>query len=197
MLKIIDNAIPDDVRRDLLYDKQYTAFPRQQYEWWDLKYFDFPRTAIHQALHCIWKDHIDFEEFKDGGIEWWISKDNVVNGESPYPTHIWHSDIHEVKGKSITPESFKSGSMGNVYYPHSNCLGGFFEVLDNEPFETWPDVEKFIRCIDQSVDVERIKSRTNRSIFFNPYRVHRVSRIYNGTRESMASTLWKKKPVDF
>ena len=87
MLKIIDNAIPDDVRRDLLYDKQYTAFPRQQYEWWDIKYFDFPRTAIHQALHSIWKDHIDFEEFKDGGIEWWISKDNVVNGESPFPTH--------------------------------------------------------------------------------------------------------------
>jgi hypothetical protein len=195
MIKILDNAIPEDVRNNLVHDPEYRSMQRQNYFWWPLKFFDFPRTPIQTALHYIWKDHINFDEFKDGGIEWWINKDNVVNGKNEYPDHVWHPDVHEPNGKTF--HKFQSGILGNTYYPHSNCIGGFFEIVENKQFNEWGPCQKFIRGIDHSIDVERIKSKTNRSIFFEPYRVHRVSKIYNGTRDSVASTLWKKKPLTF
>ena len=53
-----------------------------------------------------------------------------------------------------------------------------------------------LRKLDSNI-LERIQPITNRAVFFNSNRVHRMSRMYSGTREMLASTVWKKKPLTF
>ena len=45
--------------------------------------------------------------------------------------------------------------------------------------------------------LERIQPITNRAVFFNSNRIHRMSKMYSGTREMLASTVWKKIPLTF
>jgi hypothetical protein len=59
------------------------------------------------------------------------------------------------------------------------------------------DYKMYVLTMDPTTQAERFKAKTNRAIFIDPFRIHKVSRIFHGIRESLASTVWKKKPVDF
>ena len=187
MLKIFDNHIPEDLRKQLVYDQEYQDKQMQVYTFWDFKYFDYPRTKIQEALHFIWKDIINPSDYPDGGIEWWINKSK---GSSK---GIWHLDLVEAEKMKETHPALYSVA----YYPYIDCVGGYLELVDNKERPSKQEFKEILRGLDPSVQVERIKPQTNRAVFYSSDRIHRVSRVYSGFRECLASSVWTKKPLTF
>lgn len=194
MLKIFDNHIPEELRNKLVHSEEYQNMRRQVFKFVTIESLPSSQSPIEQALHNIWKDVIDYEEYKDGVIEYWINKDKAVNGKCN-ANHMWHSDVYEPN--KATKDKWQDGEVGCVYYPYVDCLGGFFELADNPKKLSDKDYKMYVLTMDPTTQAERFKAKTNRAIFIDPFRIHRVSKIYHGIRESLASTLWKKKPVDF
>ena len=88
-MEIFDNYIPETIRNDLVHDNEYQERPMGTYTFWDMKDFDNPNSKIERALHHIWKDRINKDDFINGGIEWWINKSD---GPASNP---WHLDLVE------------------------------------------------------------------------------------------------------
>ena len=195
MFKLYNDHIPEEVRQKLIHDKEYHDLPRRKYKFFYFKNFNNPSTSLESALHYIWKDVIDVSLYPDGGIEYWVNKEQVENGKSKHPNTIWHPDVYEPN--TTTRDKWKSGIYGCVYYPYVDCIGGFFEICDNKTKLSYDEYFQYICGLNESTQVERLKAVTNRAIFFEPHRIHRATRIHHGIRESLACTVWEKKPVDF
>ena len=194
MFKLYDNYIPEDLRKKLVYDEEYQKMGRAVYKFVTIESLPSSQSPLEQTLHHIWKDIIDYDEYKDGVIEYWINKDRAVNGKCN-ANHMWHSDVYEPNVKTM--HEWQDGELGCVYYPYVDCIGGFFELADNTTKLSEKDYHMYVKTMDPSTQTERFKAITNRAIFFEPFRIHRVSKNFHGIRESLASTAWKKKPVDF
>tara|TARA_B100000575_G_scaffold53279_1_gene39862 strand:+ start:168 stop:758 length:591 start_codon:yes stop_codon:yes gene_type:complete len=194
-MKIYDNHIPEPVRLELIKSSEYHSLPRSTFKFWDLKDFNSPTDPIQTALHHIWKDNVDPNTFPNGAIEYWILLDKVVNGKHKQGPGIWHPDVYEPDTK--TQDKWESGIMGSVFYPYVDCVGGFFEICDNKTKLSHDEYFKYICGLDESTEVERVKAKTNRAIFFEPHRIHRGSRIHEGFRECLVSTVWENKPLTF
>ena len=122
MIKIIDNLIPEQLRKDLVHDEEYQQRPMGMYTFWDMKDFNNPKSKIEIALHHIWKDLINPEDFPEGGIEWWINKSNGP------AKNRWHLDVVEAEQQT----EYNSAHLTVAYYPYVDCIGGYLELLDNE-----------------------------------------------------------------
>ena len=100
-MEIFDNYIPETIRNDLVHDNEYQERPMGTYTFWDMKDFDNPNSKIERALHHIWKDRINKDDFINGGIEWWINKSD---GPASNP---WHLDLveeeHQTEYQSDAP----------------------------------------------------------------------------------------------
>ncbi len=66
----------------------------------------------------------------------------------------------------------------------------------NENSPSKGEMYNMLRAMDSN-KLERIQPITNRAVFFNSNRIHRMSKMYSGTREMLASTVWKKIPLTF
>ena len=194
MFKLYDDYISEELRNKLVHDERYQTMRRSEYKFTTIKSLPLSQSPIEQTLHHIWKDVIDYDEYKDGVIEYWINRDRTVNGECN-GKHVWHSDVYEPNSK--TRREWQDGELSCVYYPYVDCVGGFFELLDNPKKLSMHEYRLYVMEMDPSTQIERFKAKTNRAIFFKPFKIHKVSKIYHGIRESLASTAWKKKPVDF
>ena len=186
-MEIFDNYIPEHVRENLVHDEEYSYTPMGQYTFWEMSRFNNPTSPIEKALHYIWKDRINPQDFPDGGIEWWINK-----SEGP-ASNPWHLDLVEAEQQT----EYQSASLTVAYYPWIDCVGGFLEILDNERSNSKDEFRTILRSMDPHTQVERIKPKTNRAVFYDSYRVHRVARVYSGVRECLASSVWVKKPLTF
>ena len=122
----------------------------------------------------------------EGGIEYWAIK---MNGES---SGIWHLDLIEQEQQ----QGYEPGDKTIVYYPWVQCDGGFLELMINENSPSKGEMYNMLRAMDSN-KLERIQPITNRAVFFNSNRIHRMSKMYSGTREMLASTVWKKIPLTF
>jgi len=187
MLKVFDKHIREKFREELVHDKEYQEFPNSQYNFWDMKDFRNPKTKIEIALHQIWKDLIDPDKFKDGGIEYWINKSNGHTGNR------WHLDVIEAEQQN----QYNSAYLTVAYYTYIDCKGGYLEIIDNQRSNSKKEFNNIIRLLDESTQVERIKPITGRAVFYDSYRIHRVARVYSGMRECLASSVWTKKPLTF
>ena len=181
MLKIYDDHIDDKVRESLVHSNEYQSFNQEDYRWWDFK---TPTDQIQETLNHIWKDLINFDDY--AGIEYWVTK---LEGES---SGIWHLDLVEQEQH----KGYNPGDLTVVYYPWVDCTGGFLELMCNDNRPSRDEMYLMLRRLDPNI-LERIQPITNRAVFFNSNRVHRMSRMYSGTREMLASTVWKKKPLTF
>lgn len=186
-MEIFDNYIPERIRTELVHDKEYQETPMGKYSFWDMENFNRPDSKIEWALHHIWKDRINKYDFRNGGIEWWINKSD---GPASNP---WHLDLVEAEQQT----EYQSASLTVAYYPWVDCVGGFLEILDNKRSNSKEEFRTIIRSMDPHTQVERIKPKTNRAVFYDSYRIHRVARVYSGTRECLASSAWIKKPLTF
>lgn len=186
-MKIFDNYIPENIRENLVHDEEYSYTPMGQYTFWEMTRFNNPISPIEKALHHIWKDRINPQDFPDGGIEWWINKSQ---GPASNP---WHIDLIEAEQQ----EEYNSAYQTVAYYPWIDCVGGFLEILDNKKSNSKDEFRTILRSMDPHTQVERIKPKTNRAVFYDSYRVHRVARVYSGVRECLASSVWVKKPLTF
>lgn len=186
-MEIFDNYIPERIRNDLVHDKEYQERPLGMYTFWDMKDFNKPNSKIEWALHHIWKDRINKYDFRNGGIEWWINKSD---GPASNP---WHLDLVEAEQDEV----YEPASLTVAYYPWIDCVGGFLEILDNQKSKSKQEFRMTLRSMDPHTQVERIKPKTNRAVFYDSYRIHRVARIYSGRRECLASSAWIKKPLTF
>lgn len=187
MIKIIDNLISEQLRKDLVHDEEYQQRPMGMYTFWDMKDFNNPKSKIEIALHHIWKDLINPEDFPEGGIEWWINKSNGP------AKNRWHLDVVEAEQQT----EYNSAHLTVAYYPYVDCIGGYLELLDNEKSKSKTTFDDIMRKIDIHTEVERFKPVTNRGIFYESFRIHRVAAVYSGIRECIASSVWKKKPLTF
>lgn len=187
MLKIFDNHIREKFRDELVHDKEYLEYPHKKYSFWDMSSFKNPKSKIEMALHQIWKDLIKPEDFPEGGIEYWINKSNG------HADNRWHLDVIEAE----TQSEYNSAHLTVAYYPYVNCLGGFLEIIDNKKSKSKDHFNETLRLLDESTQVERIKPVTNRAVFYNSHRIHRVAKIFNGQRDCLASSVWTKKPLTF
>ena len=187
MLKIIDNIIPEKLREDLVHDEEYLQRPMLKYTFWDMKDFNNPKSKIESALHYIWKDLINPDDFPEGGIEWWINKSNGP------AKNLWHLDLIEAEQQ----KEYNSAHLTVAYYPYIDCVGGYLELLDNKKSNSKDLFNETVRKLDVHTEVERFKPITNRAIFYNSYRIHRVAAVYSGVRECLASSVWTKKPLTF
>ena len=190
-MRIFDNHIPEVLREELVHDSEYTSRPLAAYSFWDMKEFFSPQSVIQKALHHIWKDIIDPDDYIDGGIEWWINKSNG------HAANRWHLDIIEHRNDIRMQEEYNSADLTVAYYPYVNCLGGYLEILDNERSNDKEEFLETLRLLNPSTQVERIKPVTNRAVFYDSHRIHRVSEIFKGQRDCLASSIWKKKPLTF
>ena len=68
--------------------------------------------------------------------------------------------------------------------------------MTNQNSPSMSEMYEMLRKLDPN-RLERIQPITNRAVFFNSNRVHRMSKMYSGTREMLASTVWKKIPLTF
>ena len=148
--------------------------------------FNHPSNTIEKTLHAIWKDIIDPYEYAKGGIEYWVTKSR---GET---AGKWHIDLVEKEQH----KGYEPGDKTIVYYPWVQCDGGFLELMTNENSPSMSEMFEMLRKLDPN-RLERIQPITNRAVFFNSNRVHRMSKMYSGTREMLASTVWKKIPLTF
>jgi len=187
MLKIFDNHIPEELRVELVHDKEYLERPMEYYTFWEFKHFNNPTTKMEEALHHIWKDLVDPKDYPDGGIEYWINKSNGMS------KGIWHLDLVEAEQAM----KYHPAVMSVAYYPYIDCVGGFLEICDNENRPSKQEFKDYLRGLDPQTQVERIKPITNRAVFYNADRIHRVAKTYKGVREVLASSVWKKKPLTF
>ena len=187
MLKVFDKHIREKFREELVHDKEYQEFPNSQYNFWDMKDFKNPKTKIEIALHQIWKDLINPDQFVDGGIEYWINKSNG------HTANRWHLDVIEAEQQN----QYNSAYLTVAYYPYIDCKGGYLEIIDNQRSNSKKEFNNIIRLLDESTQVERIKPITGRAVFYDSYRIHRVARVYSGIRECLASSVWTKKPLTF
>ena len=199
MLKILDDHISEEIRNNLVHSEEYQSLKspnvltddngkiiQEGYYFWKMSDFNQPSNSIEKALHAMWKDMIDPSEYAEGGIEYWAIK---MNGES---SGIWHLDLIEEEQQ----EGYEPGDKTIVYYPWVQCHGGFLELMTNKDSPSKDQMYNMLRSMDPNV-LERIQPITNRAVFFNSNRIHRMSRMYSGTREMLASTVWKKIPLTF
>ena len=194
-MKLYNDFISEEVRYNLVHDDEYINYKRAQYNFWDFKEFNNPKTNIQKALYYIWKDVVDIKKYPNGGIEYWVNRDAVINGELNHPPYTWHQDVLEPKGY-IPNTKWESGVLSCAYYPYSDCVGGFLELCNNKPINQ-SEFTKYCLSINHATDIEKIRPLTNRAVFFEPHIIHRVSKIYNGVRDCLASTVWEKKPLTF
>lgn len=199
MLKVLDNHIDDRIRSELVHSDEYESLKtpnvstdkdgnviQEGYYFWKMSEFNQPSNSIEKTLHAIWKDMIDPSEYAEGGIEYWAIK---MNGES---SGIWHLDLIEQEQQ----QGYEPGDKTIVYYPWVQCDGGFLELMINENSPSKGEMYNMLRAMDSN-KLERIQPITNRAVFFNSNRIHRMSKMYSGTREMLASTVWKKIPLTF
>ena len=197
MLKILDDHISEEIRNNLVHSKEYQLLKtpkfdpdgngnkiqskKEGYCFWKMSDFNRPSNAIEKALHAMWKDMIDPSEYAEGAIEYWAIKlDNSHQG-------MWHLDLLDEEQQ----EGYEPGDKTLVYYPWVQCQGGFLELMQATDIQSKDQIYDMLRSMDPNV-LERIQPITNRAVFFNSNRIHRMSRMYSGTREMIASTVWKK-----
>jgi hypothetical protein len=101
------------------------------------------------------------------GFEYW---GNQIAGYDSLP---WHQDKDEHvfanSGETVSP------SVGFVYYPYQDIFtGGYLEIAVKDDFD----------------ELERIQSKFNRLIMFDPSQYHRVSRVHTGNRRAFIVNVW-------
>ncbi len=199
MLKILDHHINEEIRNNLVHSEEYQLLKtpkfdpdgngnqiqskKEGYCFWKMSDFNQPSNIIEKALHAMWKDMIDPSEYAEGAIEYWAIKlDNSHQG-------MWHLDLLDEEQQ----EGYEPGDKTLVYYPWVQCQGGFLELMPATNVSSKDQIYDMLRSMDPNM-LERIQPITNRAVFFNSNRIHRMSRMYSGTREMIASTVWKKIP---
>ena len=137
--------------------------------WWEGWWKVKPRNVWEELIQGIWSNYPDIENIK--GFEWWT---NAHTGKGLG----WHMDKDEVlaeEAKYVFPEH------GSIYYPYPHQIqGGMLQVEYDE---------------DQQ---ESIAPVHNRLVMFNPSRLHRVTKVYSGTRHAFVCNIWRNhKPLQY
>ena len=190
-LKVFDDHIENVDRVSLLHSEDYQSIQQGDYRFWKMSEFDTPNNTIEQALHEIWKDIINPIDYKEGGIEYWVTKSK---GDA---SAVWHVDT---PGPGYGIDNMSHFSMEIppahtiVYYPWvENLQGGFLEIICNEQYPTTDQMFETLKKLDPNT-IERFQPITNRAILFDSHRIHRIAKMYSGSREMIASTIWTKIP---
>jgi hypothetical protein len=171
---IIDNFIKDRELLQGITSNRLWSTPCG-YSW---KPFGSKDLNIYEILISkVWSGNIS--EYMDlppeyAGIEYWIN--NMSNsGISNFLEPHMDKDEYLYNTKHIlrTPE------VGMVYYAHKTTPeGGFLEIEASKG------------------GLQRIEPLPNRLIIFNPSIKHQVTKVTKGTRRTIASNIWLKKPCE-
>jgi hypothetical protein len=184
---VIDNVISEEDRNDLVYSKSFKTVP--DYNWWDGWWNCPPRNAVEYALYLLWQPYLGNGE-SIAGIEYWSRKST---GRSDGLG--WHQDTDE---SVYETDQYNIADGSLVYYPIAEDVeGGMFCVLPYEERGSLQNVLNYIQMYEDSTGKEKIRCVQNRAIIYNSARIHKISTVFSGVRENLASSFWFNKPEIF
>ena len=180
-----DNVL--NLNYDLVETDCYKTLPHYNYwrGWWNEK----PRNIIEIVIKQLWENYIDVDKCKEGGFEYWgrtLDKGGHLE---------WHQDTGEY---NYFNENYWCSDKSLLYYPKvsDDCIGGFLELAPYKLRGTLKQSQTAGRQVNTN-EVERIKPVTDRMVFFDSARLHRVTPVYSGVRYNLATAFWSKTPQFF
>ena len=180
-IEVVDNQINI---HNIVNSKAYSTLP--VYNFWKGWWVEEPRNIVEKTLKVLWEKKINTDDFKNGGIEYWTRcfKD--------YGSLEWHQDTCE---NHYLGKEYLIAGCSQVYYVEvsDDLEGGYFEAA---PYRYRLDLKthgKEVLNLDSN-KIERIKPKEGRCIFMDSAQMHRVTKIYKGTRKNLTSSLWQNVP---